>query len=58
MKNIIISACLCFLSACSTQLQHGLDEREANEIVSVLVARGFEVKKVPEKGKKHLFHRY
>ena len=40
------------LSGCSTQIQHGLDERDANEIVSALVARGFEVKKVAEKGKK------
>lgn len=43
---------LFLLTACSTQIQHGLDERDANEIVSALVARGFEVKKVAEKGKK------
>lgn len=40
------------LSACSAQIQHGLDERDANEIISALDARGFEAHKVPEKGKK------
>lgn len=40
------------LSGCATQIQHGLEERDANEIVSALVARGFDAKKVPEKGKK------
>lgn len=40
------------LTACSTQIQHGLDERAANEVLSALMARGFEVSKVPEKGKK------
>lgn len=40
------------LAACRSQIQHGLDEREANEIISVLTARGFEVQKVAEKGKK------
>lgn len=42
----------CVLSACSTQIQHGLDERDANEIVTALMARGFEAKKTAEKGKK------
>src|SRR4051812_45488699 len=51
MKNILLAAVLAF-SACATQIQHGLEERDANEIVSALVARGFEVKKVAEKGKK------
>ncbi|MFT3706673.1 MAG: flagellar M-ring protein FliF [Archangium sp.] len=49
--TLISSLCL-LLSACATQIQHGLDERDANEIVSVLVARGFDAKKVAEKGKK------
>lgn len=40
------------LTGCATQIQHGLDERDANEIVSVLVERGFAAKKVAEKGKK------
>ncbi len=50
-RSFIVTAALLFC-ACSTQIQHGLDERDANEIVSALVARGFEVKKVAEKGKK------
>lgn len=50
-RSLIMTAAL-FFCACSTQIQHGLDERDANEIISALVARGFEVKKVPEKGKK------
>lgn len=39
-------------AGCRSQIQHGLDERDANEIVTELTARGFEAKKVPEKGKK------
>ena len=50
-RSLILTAAF-FFSACSSQIQHGLDERDANEIVSALVARGFEVKKVAEKGKK------
>jgi len=41
-----------FLAGCSSQIQHGLDERQANELQAVLVERGFEAKKVPEPGKK------
>jgi type III secretion protein J len=51
LRFLLLAAALAF-SACSTQIQHGLDERDANEIISALVARGFEVKKVAEKGKK------
>lgn len=40
------------LSACTAQVQHGLEERDANEIVSVLTGRGIKAQKVPEKGKK------
>lgn len=43
------------LWACRTQIHHGLEEREANELVSALVARGYEAHKVSEKGKKPLF---
>lgn len=52
MNRPLLFAAALFLSACSTQIQHGLDERDANEIISALVARGFEARKVPEKGKK------
>jgi type III secretion protein J len=40
------------LVACRGPIQHGLDERDANEIVTELVSRGFDARKVPEKGKK------
>jgi type III secretion protein J len=43
---------LLILAACRSQIQHGLDERDANEIVSVLAGRGFDARKEPEKGKK------
>lgn len=52
MKRTLLGCVLLMLSACATQVQHGLEERDANEIVSALVARGFDAKKVPEKGKK------
>jgi len=41
---------LLILAACRAQIQHGLDERDANEVVSALVSRGFDAKKVSEKG--------
>ncbi|MBI3183616.1 MAG: flagellar M-ring protein FliF [Myxococcales bacterium] len=40
------------LAGCAERIQHGLDERQANELQSALGERGFEAKKVPEKGKK------
>jgi len=41
-----------FLVGCRTQIQHGLEERDANEIVTELTSRGFDARKVLEKGKK------
>ncbi|MFO0594291.1 MAG: flagellar M-ring protein FliF [Myxococcaceae bacterium] len=52
LPRLAVAVLALCLSACATQIQHGLEERDANEIVSVLVARGFSAKKVPEKGKK------
>jgi type III secretion protein J len=52
IRIVLLSSLCLLLSACATQIQHGLEERDANEIVSVLVARGFDARKVPEKGKK------
>lgn len=52
MKRALLLTCMLWLAGCATQIQHGLEERDANEIVSALVARGFDAKKVPEKGKK------
>src|SRR5438552_17724187 len=40
------------LIGCRSQIHHGLEERDANEIVSVLTSRGFDAKKISEKGKK------
>ena len=49
--------CLCLalslaLCACQTQIQQGLDERQANELQTVLIERGFEARKVLQPGKK------
>ncbi|TSC32152.1 flagellar M-ring protein FliF [Corallococcus sp. Z5C101001] len=49
--------CLFFLlllgtPACRERIQHGLDERQANELQTVLVERGLDARKVPEPGKK------
>ncbi|MCE9667512.1 flagellar M-ring protein FliF [Myxococcus stipitatus] len=37
---------------CRERIQHGLDERQANELQTVLIERGLEARKVPESGKK------
>ena len=39
-------------TACRERIQHGLDERQANELQTVLVGRGLDARKVPESGKK------
>ncbi|SET26612.1 flagellar M-ring protein FliF [Stigmatella erecta] len=39
-------------TACRERIQHGLDERQANELQTVLLERGLEARKVPEGGKK------
>src|SRR5215510_1879393 len=39
------------LAGCSARVQHGLDERQANEIQTVLVERGFRARKVVEDGR-------
>jgi type III secretion protein J len=36
---------------CSSRVQHGLDERQANEIQTVLMERGFRARKVVEDGR-------
>ncbi|WP_043712130.1 flagellar M-ring protein FliF [Corallococcus macrosporus] len=40
------------VTACRERIQHGLEERQANELQSVLVERGLDARKVPEGGKK------
>lgn len=43
---------LLLATACRERIQHGLDERQANELQTVLVERGLDARKVPEPGKK------
>ncbi len=52
LAQVVMVVGVVALSSCSAQIQHGLDERDANELISVLTGRGFEARKVPEKGKK------
>ncbi|MHB8872737.1 MAG: flagellar M-ring protein FliF [Myxococcaceae bacterium] len=40
------------LAGCHTQIQQGLDERQANELQTVLIERGFGARKVLQPGKK------
>jgi type III secretion protein J len=40
------------VTGCGERIQHGLDERQANELQTVLVERGLDARKVPETGKK------
>jgi type III secretion protein J len=54
--SLVSRSCLFLLllgaAACRERIQHGLDERQANELQMVLVERGLEARKVPEAGKK------
>ena len=43
------------LAACKTEIQHGLDEAQANRIVSELRRAGIDAHKVSEKGRKPTF---
>lgn len=52
MRHAAAVAALFMATACSQPIQHGLDERQANEIQSVLVERGLSAEKVAEPGKK------
>jgi type III secretion protein J len=40
------------LAGCKARIQHGLDERQANELQTVLLERGLAARKVSEEGKK------
>jgi len=46
------AAALIIATSCSRPVQHGLDERQANEVLSVLVERGLDAEKVVEPGRK------
>ena len=52
MRPLFAVACALFAAGCQTQIQHGLDERTASELQTVLIERGFEAEKVLEPGKK------
>lgn len=54
-RLLTTAALAVLLAGCKTQLQHGLDERDANELVTALAAHGFAAQKVPEKGKRPTF---
>ncbi len=51
MSRVLLCS-LVLLCGCRAQIQHGLEERDANEVLSALLARGYDATKVPEKGKK------
>lgn len=51
-KVLACAVVLLALCGCKTQIQHGLDERQANELQTVLVEHGIPAQKVAEEGKK------
>src|SRR5437867_1422261 len=48
----LLPLAMVMLIGCRSQIQHALEERDANEIIAVLTARGFDAQKVAEKAKK------
>jgi type III secretion protein J len=54
-RAVRVSLILLALAGCRSQIQHGLEERDANEVLTELVSRGFSAQKIPEKGKKPTF---
>jgi type III secretion protein J len=50
-RSVLFLLLLC-TAACRERIQHGLDERQANELQTVLVERGLDARKVVEAGKK------
>ncbi|QDF07078.1 flagellar M-ring protein FliF [Myxococcus xanthus] len=51
-RRAVFVLLLVSVTACRERIQHGLDERQANELQSVLVERGLDARKAPEAGKK------
>lgn len=47
-----LPAMLLLAAGCTAQVQQGLDERQANELQTVLMERGFDARKVAKPGKK------
>lgn len=52
LRRCLAAVVLLCTAACRERIQHGLDERQANELQTVLVERGLDARKVPEAGKK------
>jgi type III secretion protein J len=50
--HITILLLASLILGCRTEVQHGLDEKQANELQSLLFDHGFDVRKVKEPGKK------
>src|SRR5437016_5929773 len=46
---------VCALAGCGVELEHGLDERQANEVVSVLESAGISADKTPEDGQANAY---
>ncbi|MBJ6759241.1 flagellar M-ring protein FliF [Myxococcaceae bacterium JPH2] len=51
-RAVLLLLCLQGVTACREQIQHGLDERQANLLQTVLIERGLDARKVAEGGKK------
>ncbi|XXF76502.1 flagellar M-ring protein FliF [Myxococcaceae bacterium GXIMD 01537] len=51
-RRCLILLLLLGVTGCRERIQHGLDERQANELQTVLAGRGLDARKVQEAGKK------
>ena len=49
--RLVLLVVLGVVLGCSARVQHGLDERQANEIQTILMERGFRARKVVEDGR-------
>lgn len=52
IQLVVVVAAALALTGCEARIQQGLDERQANEIVTALLERGFQPRKELEAGKK------
>lgn len=50
--KLVWLVCAAVLAGCSTRIQHGLDEKSANELQTVLLAQGIKAERTVEPGKK------
>ncbi len=55
MRTLPLMLFAALATGCSAKVQRGLDEKQANEIISALHARGLAAEKVPEGGRKATF---